>query len=444
MTGETAVGLVRVLFVSVSEPAKVDKVPVVGRVTLVAPVAVRESANAPRVVNDPVFAIDIVASLGVITTPLMAVAVASPIFGLDKVGDWLNTKFELVVPVVPAALVRKLSLVAVVVTTTFSFSLGLVRVLLRRVSVVSLPTKVSVLVGRVRVPVFTIVEMMGDTKVGLVANTRSPVPVSPTTAVARLAAVGVARNAATPDPNPLIPVDTGRPVALVNTAALGVPKSGVTRAGLVARTRAPVPVSSVTAAAKLALLGVARNAATLEPNPLIPVETGSPVAFVNVTALGTPRSGVISDGDVANTRGPEPVSSVTAAARFALLGVARKAETPEPRPDIPVDTGRPVAFVRISELGVPRSGVTSTGLVSVLFVSVSVVFLPTSVSVPSLGNVRVMALPGDPAERVVDPVAPCLSFIVLPSISNTPVRRMVMSYREKGAEAPVINLPGSK
>lgn len=42
-----------VLLVRVSAPAKVAKVPVVGKVTLVAPVVVRVKENAPEVVKDP-------------------------------------------------------------------------------------------------------------------------------------------------------------------------------------------------------------------------------------------------------------------------------------------------------------------------------------------------------------------------------------------------------
>ena len=46
---------------------------------------------------------------------------------------------------------------------------------------------------------------------------------------------------------------------------------GVVRAGLVAKTKEPVPVSSVTAVARLALEGVPRKVATPEPNEVIPV-----------------------------------------------------------------------------------------------------------------------------------------------------------------------------
>ena len=57
------------------------------------------------------------------------------------------------------------------------------------------------------------------------------------------------------------------PVMLVPTKLVGVPRSGVVKAGLVAKTKAPEPVSPVTAAAKLALLGVAKNVATPVPSP---------------------------------------------------------------------------------------------------------------------------------------------------------------------------------
>ena len=45
---------------------------------------------------------------------------------------------------------------------------------------------------------------------------------------------------------PVIPVDNGNPVALVNVAAEGVPKFGVTRTGELERTTSPVPVDVVT------------------------------------------------------------------------------------------------------------------------------------------------------------------------------------------------------
>jgi hypothetical protein len=76
--------------------------------------------------------------------------------------------------------------------------------------------------------------------------------------------------------------------------AVATPNTGVTNVGLVAKTNAPEPVSSVTAVAKLALEGVAKNVATPVPSPLIPVDTGKPVQLVNVPDWGVPRIGVVN------------------------------------------------------------------------------------------------------------------------------------------------------
>ena len=105
------------------------------------------------------------------------------------------------------------------------------------------------------------------------------------------------------------------------------------KVGLVANTRGPDPVSSVTADARFADDGVAKNVATPVPRPLTPVLIGNPVALVSVAADGVPKLGVTSVGEVANTNEPEPVSSVTAAAKLALDGVASHVATPVPRPD---------------------------------------------------------------------------------------------------------------
>jgi hypothetical protein len=109
--------------------------------------------------------------------------------------------------------------------------------------------------------------------------------------VAALAIVGAAAVVAN-SPDVLTLVNVGLPVQLVSTPLVGVPNRGVNKVGLVANTNAPVPVSSVTAEARLAELGVARNVATPEPNPLTPVATGKPVQFVSVPDAGTPNVGV--------------------------------------------------------------------------------------------------------------------------------------------------------
>src|SRR5665213_2890866 len=69
------------------------------------------------------------------------------------------------------------------------------------------------------------------------------------------------------------------PVALVRTAADGVPRLGVTKTGEVAKTAAPDPVSSVKAVARLAEEGVARKVATPVPSPLTPLEMGKDVGI---------------------------------------------------------------------------------------------------------------------------------------------------------------------
>ena len=147
---------------------------------------------------------------------------------------------------------------------------------------------------------------------------------------------------------------------------------GLLSAGAVPNTKAPVPVSPVTAEAKLALDGVAKKVATPVPNPDTPVEIGKPVAFVKVPLVGVPKIGVTSVGLVAKTKAPVPVSSETAASKLALEGVAKKVATPVPRPETPVEIGKPVALVKVPLVGVPNTGVVNVGDVKVLFVRVSV------------------------------------------------------------------------
>ena len=65
----------------------------------------------------------------------------------------------------------------------------------------------------------------GVTSVGLVANTAEPVPVSSVKDAARFALDGVAKNVATPVPNPETPVEIGNPVVLVKVPLDGVPNA---------------------------------------------------------------------------------------------------------------------------------------------------------------------------------------------------------------------------
>ncbi len=96
----------------------------------------------------------------------------------------------------------------------------------------------------------------------------------------------------------------------VKPLTVGLVIVGVPIVGLVPNTREPEPVSLVTADARFALVGVARNVATPVPRPDTPVEIGRPVALVSVADVGVPRIGVTRVGEVANTREPEPVSFV--------------------------------------------------------------------------------------------------------------------------------------
>jgi flavoprotein len=83
--GVVKVGAVNVLFVRVSTPANVAKVPAVGRVTDVAPVEVSVVANAPEVAKVEA-ARDKVAAEFVTVTLFKDVAVATPNVGVVNVG----------------------------------------------------------------------------------------------------------------------------------------------------------------------------------------------------------------------------------------------------------------------------------------------------------------------------------------------------------------------
>jgi hypothetical protein len=110
-----------------------------------------------------------------------------------------------------------------------------------------------------------------------------------------------------------------------------------------------------------ALASVEAPAVKVEENvPAAPLK--SPVKLKEVP-FATPIFGVTKTGDVANTNTPDPVSSVTAAFKLALVGVAKKLATPVPNPLTPVEIGKPVPLVKVTEVGVPNRGVTKVGLV---------------------------------------------------------------------------------
>jgi hypothetical protein len=170
-----------------------------------------------------------------------------------------------------------------------------------------------------------------------------------------LALVGVAKNVATPVPKPLTPVEIGSPVAFVN-----VPDDGVPRAPPLTTNAPDEPVLT------------AKAVDTPVPRPLTPVDMGKPVALVNVALVGVPSIGVTKVGLVANTNEPDPVSSETAVARFALVGVPKNVAIPVPKPETPVLIGNPVVLVKTPLDGVPSAGVVRVGEVNVLLVKVCV------------------------------------------------------------------------
>lgn len=95
--------------------------------------------------------------------------------------------------------------------------------------------------------------------------------------------------------------------------------------------------------------------------PLANVSVPLAPVTVKPEAEAAPSIGVTNVGDVANTNAPDPVSSVTAEARLAELGVPRKVPMPVPKPDNPVDIGSPVRLVATPEAGVPSIGAIKVG-----------------------------------------------------------------------------------
>jgi hypothetical protein len=144
--------------------------------------------------------------------------------------------------------------------------------------------------------------------------------------VVALAIVGAAAVVAI-SPENLTSVNVGLPVQLVNTPLAGVPKTGVTITMLVLVHAEILPLATV-------------------PN------TGAVIVgedIIGDVIVGDVNVAVANVGLVLNTNAPVPVSSVTADAKFALDGVAKKVATPLPNPLIPVATGNPVQLVNVPD-----------------------------------------------------------------------------------------------
>jgi hypothetical protein len=153
---------------------------------------------------------------------------------------------------------------------------------------------------------------------------------------------------------PVTPVDSGNPVAFVSVTLVGVPKTGVTKVGLVERTVLPDPVLVVTPVPPLATASVPARVIVPElvigpplvVRPVVPpatlTEVTVPALAAGVAQLPSPRQNVVAEAEVPELRfvtGKLPVT--------------------------PVVSGRPVALVNTALAGVPRAGVVSVGLVSV-------------------------------------------------------------------------------
>ena len=242
---------------------------------------------------------------------------------------------------------------------------------------------------------------MGD-----VPKTSAPEPVSPVTAAARLAEVGAPRKVATPVPSEVMPVPPLAGTKIPPSVNVPVPVMGppvrvrpveppepstlVTvppePVAAIVMEPAPLVIATPEPAVSVVLVSVLPVVLPISSWPLVyvfwpvpplatgrvpvtPVVRGRPVAFVSTPEAGVPSAGVtnvgeVSVGDVPNTSEPEPVSSVTAAARLAEVGVPRKVAIPAPNEVIPVPpeaTGR--AEASVSEV---RWVTTSTTFVPLL------------------------------------------------------------------------------
>lgn len=180
---------------------------------------------------------------------------------------------------------------------------------------------------------------------------------------------------------PVTPVVKGRPVALVRTPLVGVPRRGVTSVGLVAKTLAPVPVSSVRAADKLAELN--------DPNDVaLPTDVTAPVRLALVMTVAALPTLVTP-----------PVKLALVVTLLAVNAVAV-----------------PVMLVPTNALGVPSAGVTSVGLV----------FITKVVPVP-VWLAMLVALPTD----VIGPVRLALA-VTLPAVSPAAVPVMLVAVMLAG------------
>jgi hypothetical protein len=216
-----------------------------------------------------------------------------------------------------------------------------------------------------------------------------------------------------PAPRPLIPVDTGKPVAFVNVALEGVPKFGVTKVGDVANTAKPDPVSSVNAPANWDDVkdpkDVALPTEVTAPVRLALVVTlpavklaAVPVMFVPTRTEGVPKLGVTSVGEVDNTVLPAPVEVVVPVPPLETAKVPARVTAPE----VAVEGVKPVVPA-LNEL--TPAAVALIWLMTYAVVASCVVFVPTvavgAVGVPVRSGLMERTVEPVPVEVVV-PVPP--------------------------------------
>ena len=109
---------------------------------------------------------------------------------------------------------------------------------------------------------------------------------------------------------------------------------------------ASVPAETVVSPLALSVVNAPVEAVVAPTVPLMLIEA-VPVRLVTVPLEGVPKAPLNNTGAPA-----EPVLT------------ARAVATPVPRPDTPVLMGKPVAFVKVALVGVPRIGVTKVGEVA--------------------------------------------------------------------------------
>ena len=233
----------------------VANVPVVGNVTPVAAVIVNVVANAPEVVRFPPSVI-----VPVLLTPVpprAAVSVPAAMAAASSVPPpaalwWVCVALanEAIVGVTMVGLVPNTR-----APDPVSSVIALARFALEGVAsqvATPVPKPVSPPTGSVqfvKVPLWG-VPRIGVTKVGQVCSLWP----SFNRAAARLALEGVWSHVDTPEPRPETPVLMGSPVQLESVPEVGVPNRGAMRVGVFAKTRAPVPVSSLMTPANAELL----------------------------------------------------------------------------------------------------------------------------------------------------------------------------------------------